>query len=403
MRNAFIGGTLVAIASGLIGYFVVIRQRRVRRARARPHRLPRRDVRGARRHPGHPRARGLLRRAAASPSARSASGVANREVSTGTILAFATGLGVLFASLASENTSTVTNVLFGNLLAISPDQIRTFTLFTVGARWSRSASSPARCSSRRSTRTSPRPRASRCGRSASCSWCCSRSPSPWRCRSSARSCCSRSSSRRPPPRSRSPPGPPSVVATRHRHRARVGVDRARARGDVQPAAELLHRQPRVRRLARHAHHDPGPASTHAWIGTGGRASRGCRPSPRGTGRVEPLACIDRPRLSRPRPSHCMHGDRTGRRTRDTRMRRTRPTGARTDPMSTTSTSPTRTRVLAILSAWRVLSAAHTSCPPTSRRGHQMMTTRLIRRGGVRSRLRRAKEARDEDGDPGFWR
>ena len=36
--------------------------------------------------------------------------VANREVSTGTILAFATGLGVLFASLASENTSTVTSV-----------------------------------------------------------------------------------------------------------------------------------------------------------------------------------------------------------------------------------------------------------------------------------------------------
>ena len=26
MRNAFIGGTLVAIASGLIGYFVVIRR-----------------------------------------------------------------------------------------------------------------------------------------------------------------------------------------------------------------------------------------------------------------------------------------------------------------------------------------------------------------------------------------
>ena len=53
---------------------------------------------------------------------------ADREVSTGTILAFATGLGVLFNSLATKSASTITNVLFGNLLAISDSELATFGL-----------------------------------------------------------------------------------------------------------------------------------------------------------------------------------------------------------------------------------------------------------------------------------
>ena len=44
---------------------------------------------------------------------------ADREVATGTVLALATGLGLLFNSLATKNSSTLTNVLFGNLLAIT--------------------------------------------------------------------------------------------------------------------------------------------------------------------------------------------------------------------------------------------------------------------------------------------
>jgi zinc/manganese transport system permease protein len=58
--------------------------------------------------------------------------LAEREIATGTILAFATGLGVLFNSMTTRNASAVTNVLFGNLLAISTDQLWTFGLFTVG-------------------------------------------------------------------------------------------------------------------------------------------------------------------------------------------------------------------------------------------------------------------------------
>ena len=130
MRNAFIGGTLVAIASGLIGYFVVLR-----RDAFAAHALA---------HIGFPGATFAVLAGipvTAGPALFCVTGglaigalgkrVSNREVSTGTILAVATGLGVLFASLASENTSTVTSVLFGNLLAISQSQIRTFIAFTI--------------------------------------------------------------------------------------------------------------------------------------------------------------------------------------------------------------------------------------------------------------------------------
>ena len=52
-------------------------------------------------------------------------------MATGTILALATALGVLFASLASANASTTTSVLFGNLLAISDDQLLVYGAFTL--------------------------------------------------------------------------------------------------------------------------------------------------------------------------------------------------------------------------------------------------------------------------------
>ncbi len=131
MRNAFVGGTLVAIASGVIGYFVVIR-----RDAFAAHALGHIGFPGATLAVliGIPVTLGLAGFCVAGGLAIGALGkrVANREVATGTILAYATGLGVLFASLASESTSSVTSVLFGNLLAISTGQIRTFAFFTVG-------------------------------------------------------------------------------------------------------------------------------------------------------------------------------------------------------------------------------------------------------------------------------
>jgi zinc/manganese transport system permease protein len=131
MHNAFIGGTLVAIASGLIGYFVVIR-----RDAFAAHALAHIGFPGATFAvlAGIPVTLGLALFCVSGGLAIGALGkrVSNREVSTGTILAVATGLGVLFASLASENTRTLTSVLFGNLLAISDSQILTFTVFTLG-------------------------------------------------------------------------------------------------------------------------------------------------------------------------------------------------------------------------------------------------------------------------------
>ena len=128
MQHALIGGTFVALAAGLLGYFVVIRQHAFA-----SHALA---------HIGFPGATGavLLGQSVTlglavftivGALAIGAVGkeVASREIVTGTVLAFATGLGILFSNLATRNAGTVTNVLFGNLLAISVDQLWTFGVF----------------------------------------------------------------------------------------------------------------------------------------------------------------------------------------------------------------------------------------------------------------------------------
>jgi zinc/manganese transport system permease protein len=131
MRHAFVGGTLVVIASGLLGYFVVVRQ-----SAFAAHALAHVGFPGATAAIllGLPVMLGLAVFCIAGGLAIGWLGerASSREIATGTVLAFATGLGVLFASLASKSASTVTNVLFGNLLAISPSQILVFSLFTAG-------------------------------------------------------------------------------------------------------------------------------------------------------------------------------------------------------------------------------------------------------------------------------
>ena len=130
MRNALVGGSLVAVAAGLLGYFVITRQNAFA-----AHALA---------HIGFPGATGaiLLGVPVTLGLAVFCVGgglliglfgrrVADREMATGTILALATALGVLFASLASANAGTTTSVLFGNLLAISDDQLLVFAVFTV--------------------------------------------------------------------------------------------------------------------------------------------------------------------------------------------------------------------------------------------------------------------------------
>lgn len=129
MRNALVGGSLVAVAAGLLGYFVITRQNAFA-----AHALA---------HIGFPGATGaiLLGVPVTLGLAVFCVGgglligllgrrVADREIATGTVLALATAVGVLFASLASANAGTTTSVLFGNLLAISADQLLVFAGFT---------------------------------------------------------------------------------------------------------------------------------------------------------------------------------------------------------------------------------------------------------------------------------
>ncbi len=130
MRSAMIGGVLVALAAGMLGYFVIVRQHAFA-----AHALA---------HIGFPGATGAVLIGAPVTAGLAVFCVggalaigllgkrlADREIATGTILALATGLGVLFNSMTTRNASAVTNVLFGNLLAISTDQLWTFGLFTL--------------------------------------------------------------------------------------------------------------------------------------------------------------------------------------------------------------------------------------------------------------------------------
>ena len=127
MRNALVGGTLVALAAGLIGFFIVVRN-----SAFAAHALA---------HIGFPGATGavLLGLPVSAGLAVFCIGGAlvigalgkradEREVATGTVLAAATGLGLFFSSLATRSSSTVTNVLFGNLLAITHQQLVLFAV-----------------------------------------------------------------------------------------------------------------------------------------------------------------------------------------------------------------------------------------------------------------------------------
>lgn len=130
MHNAFIGGSIVALMSGIIGYFVIVRS-----SAFATHALAHIGFPGATGAVllGAPVTLGLAVFCIGGGLAIGALGrrAAERDIATGTVLAFATGLGIMFASLATRNTGTVTNVLFGNLLAITVSQLWVFAGFAV--------------------------------------------------------------------------------------------------------------------------------------------------------------------------------------------------------------------------------------------------------------------------------
>lgn len=127
MRNALLGGTIIALAAGLIGYFIV-----VRRNAFAAHALAHIGLPGATGAVllGLPPVLGLgvFCLGGALFIGALGSRADDRDVVTGTTLAFATGLGLFFNSLATKNSNTMTNVLFGNLLAVSRDQLVAFAV-----------------------------------------------------------------------------------------------------------------------------------------------------------------------------------------------------------------------------------------------------------------------------------
>jgi zinc/manganese transport system permease protein len=130
MRHAVIGGTIVALAAGLLGCFIVLRGNAFA-AHASAHiGLP--GATGAVLL-GLPPAIGFGVFCIGGAVAIGLLGnrAAERDVATGITLAFATGLGLFFNSLARKNASTMTNVLFGNLLAITSTQLVAFAMLLV--------------------------------------------------------------------------------------------------------------------------------------------------------------------------------------------------------------------------------------------------------------------------------
>ncbi|CAA0080871.1 High-affinity zinc uptake system membrane protein ZnuB [Mycolicibacterium vanbaalenii] len=125
MRNAWLGGTIVALAAGLMGYFIIVRN-----SSFAAHALAHIGLPGATGAVllGVPAAVGLGVFCVGGALVIGALGkrATDRDVATGTVLAFATGLGLFFNSLATRNSSTLTNVLFGNLLAITTNQLLGF-------------------------------------------------------------------------------------------------------------------------------------------------------------------------------------------------------------------------------------------------------------------------------------
>ena len=157
MTNAFIAGLCIALAAGVMGYFTI-----ARRSTFAAHALAHIGLPGAtggffarmRRRPqsedlfklvipavflagavlfGLPVSLGMGVFALGGALVIGALGkrVSEREIATGTVLAFATGLGLFFARLSSSASQQMQSILFGSILTITTGQIIGFAVFDV--------------------------------------------------------------------------------------------------------------------------------------------------------------------------------------------------------------------------------------------------------------------------------
>lgn len=130
MANAFQAGLCIALAAGIMGYFTIARQ-----STFAAHALAHIGLPGATGAAllGLPVSLGMGAFALAGALVIGALGkkISQREIATGTVLAFATGLGLFFARLSSSASQQMQSVLFGSILTITDEQITGFAIFDV--------------------------------------------------------------------------------------------------------------------------------------------------------------------------------------------------------------------------------------------------------------------------------
>ncbi|MCI1983858.1 MAG: metal ABC transporter permease [Bifidobacteriaceae bacterium] len=130
MVNALIAGVLISVAAGFIGYFTV-----ARRSTFAAHALAHIGLPGATGAVlfGLPVSLGLGLFALGGALTIGALGkkASQREIATGTILAFAMGVGLFFSRLSSSAAEQMQSILFGSILTITQGQLLGFAIFDI--------------------------------------------------------------------------------------------------------------------------------------------------------------------------------------------------------------------------------------------------------------------------------
>ncbi|KFI73292.1 ABC transporter, permease protein, probably The Mn2 /Zn2 transporter [Bifidobacterium minimum] len=128
MTNAFLAGICISIAAGVMGYFTIARH-----STFAAHALAHIGLPGATGAVliGAPVWAGMGVFALAGALAIGALGkrASQREIATGTVLAFATGLGLFFARMSTAASQQMQAILFGSILTITTNQIIGFAVF----------------------------------------------------------------------------------------------------------------------------------------------------------------------------------------------------------------------------------------------------------------------------------
>src|SRR5919202_5110126 len=130
MQNAFVAGTIVAVLAGIVGYFVVLR-----RLGFACEALAHGGFAGATGAVvlGQDVFLGLLAFTSVTGALMGLLGerLRGRDVAIGGTLAFSLALGSLFLTLSTKFAGQAVNILFGNILAIPPSDVRFVAIFSV--------------------------------------------------------------------------------------------------------------------------------------------------------------------------------------------------------------------------------------------------------------------------------